>query len=116
MYNIPFPDHHFDVVISTYSTCPLENPANAVREMLRVLKINGLLGIAHSCEPENKFAQIISNWIESIIWRFPRLSLGCRKFDISDDLKSMKINIIEDKIIGFIPWFFRLLIIQKIGN
>lgn len=113
MYDIPFPDNHFDAVISTYSTCPLEDPVNAVNEMLRVLKINGLLGIAHSCESKNKVAQIISNWIESIIWKFPRLSLGCRKFDLSNDLKSMNINIVEDKIIGFIPWFFRLLILQK---
>ena len=116
MYDIPFPDNYFDVVISTYSTCPLENPANAVREMVRVLKKDGLLGIAHSCEPENKFAQKISKWIESIIWKFPRLSLGCRAFDMSEDLKGMNINLVEDKIIGIIPFFFRLLIIQKKDN
>ncbi len=38
MYKIPYPDETFDTVLSTYSTCPLENPMNAVQEMLRVLK------------------------------------------------------------------------------
>lgn len=113
LYDIPFPDNHFDVVISTYSTCPLENPANAVREMLRVLKVDGLLGIAHSCDPNNKPAQIVSSWVESVIWKFPGLSLGCRKFDLSNDLTTMNIDVIEDKIIGFVPWYFRLLILQK---
>jgi ubiquinone/menaquinone biosynthesis C-methylase UbiE len=57
MYDIPFPDNYFDVVISTYSTCPLENPANAVKEMLRVLKKNGLLGIAHSSQPDTRLTK-----------------------------------------------------------
>jgi len=113
MYHIPFPDNYFDVVISTYSTCPLEAPLIAVKEMLRVLKKDGILGIAHSCDPKNKTAQKISAWIESYIWRFPRLSLGCRKFDLSPDLKNLKVTILDDKIIGIIPWFFRLLILQK---
>ncbi len=116
MYDIPYPDNHFDAVISTYSTCPLENPANAVGEMLRVLKINGLLGIAHSCDSKNKVERVLSNWIESVIWKFPMLSLGCRKFDLSEDLKQLKVNIIEDKTIGFIPWFFKLLVLQKKAN
>jgi ubiquinone/menaquinone biosynthesis C-methylase UbiE len=116
MYSIPFPDNCFDVVISTYSTCPLENPAHAVKEMLRVLKVNGFLGIAHSSEPKSKTAKTLSNWIESIIWKFPMLSLGCRNIDISDDLKKMNTEIIEDRIIGFIPWYFRLIILRKKGS
>ena len=113
MYDIPYDKNTFDVVLSTYSTCPLENPIEAVKEMLRVLKPNGLLGIAHSAEPIGKLNRLISNWIESIIWKFPRLSLGCRKFDISEDLKKMKIDILEDKIIGTVPWYFRLYILRK---
>ena len=113
MYDIPFADNSFDVVISTYSSCPLENPAFAVKEMLRVLKVNGLLGIAHSSEPKSKIARILSNWIESIIWKFPMLSLGCRNIDISDDFKKMNAELIKDKIIGFIPWYFRLIILRK---
>jgi ubiquinone/menaquinone biosynthesis C-methylase UbiE len=113
MYAIPYPENTFDVVFSTYSTCPLENPANAVREMLRVLKTGGKLGIAHSSEAKGRFARFLSNGIESIIWKFPRLSLGCRNIDLSDDLKTMNVSILEDKIIGFIPWYFRLYVLRK---
>ena len=114
MYEIPFPENHFDVVISTYSTCPLEDPINAVKEMLRVLKKNGRLGIAHSSFPENRIARKISGWIESIIWKFPRLSLGCRNIDLISGISKMNVNIIENKLIGFIPWYFRLIILEKL--
>ena len=68
MYEIPYPDETFDTVLSTYSTCPLENPMNAVHEMLRVLKKGGLLGIAHSIDSNNKIAKWISERIENVIW------------------------------------------------
>jgi demethylmenaquinone methyltransferase / 2-methoxy-6-polyprenyl-1,4-benzoquinol methylase len=116
MYDIPFPDNYFDVVISTYSTCPLENPANAVKEMLRVLKKNGLLGIAHSSQPDNRLTKKISDWIELLIWKFPRLSLGCRNIDLMKDIEKMDVKIIENKLIGFIPWYFRLLTIEKLNQ
>ena len=63
MYEIPYPDDTFDSVLSTYSTCPLENPMKAVDEMLRVLKPGGVLGIAHSSDPENKVARWLSSKI-----------------------------------------------------
>lgn len=113
MYDIPYPDNCFDVVISTYSACPLENPAIAVREMIRVLKINGYLGIAHSSQPDNKILKKVSDFFEKIIWKFPRLSLGCRNIDLLGDIETMNVKIIENKLIGFVPWYFRLLILQK---
>lgn len=113
MFEIPFPDNYFDVVISTYSTCPLDNPSKAVKEMLRVLKRKGLMGIAHSSEAENPLARKLSNWIEKIIWKFPRLSMGCRNIDLLNDIQKMDVKIIENKLIGIIPWFFRILILQK---
>jgi ubiquinone/menaquinone biosynthesis C-methylase UbiE len=116
MYEIPFPDNYFDVVISTYSTCPLEKPSNAVKEMLRVLKKNGRLGIAHSSQPDNRIEKKISDWVELIVWRFPKLSLGCRNIDLISDIKNMNVKIIENKLIGFIPWYFKLIILEKIEN
>jgi len=40
MYEIPYPDETFDTVLSSYSTCPLENSMNALQEMLRMFKKN----------------------------------------------------------------------------
>jgi ubiquinone/menaquinone biosynthesis C-methylase UbiE len=113
MYSIPYPDDTFDKVMSTYSTCPLEDPIEAVKEMVRVLKKGGLLGIAHSTDPENKIAKWISSKIEGFIWRFPRLSLGCRKISLVDGIKKMNVDLIEQTIIGMIPFYFKILIIRK---
>ncbi len=113
MYNIPFPDNNFDVVLSTYSTCPLADPLSAVAEMVRVTKKEGLIGIAHSTDAENKITKWMSGRIESVIWRFPRLSLGCRNIHIIDGIKKMDVEIVENKVIGFIPFYFRLIILKK---
>ena len=113
MYHIPYPDETFDTVLSSYSTCPLENPLNAVKEMLRVLKKGGLLGIAHSTDPENRFAKFISDCIESLIWKFPRLSLGCRNISLEEDIKNLNVEIVFRKIVGHIPFFFKILVLKK---
>jgi len=113
MYEIPYPDETFDTVLSTYSTCPLENPMNALQEMLRVLKQNGLLGIAHSTDSNKKIVKWISNKIENIIWKFPRLSLGCRNISLVNDIGKLDVDIIEEKTIGIIPFFFKILILKK---
>lgn len=113
IYQIPYPDNTFDSVLSTYSTCPLSNPMEAVNEMLRVLKKGGLLGIAHSSEPNNRFARWMSNGIENIIWKFPGLSLGCRNIELIDEIRKLNVEIQENKIIGFIPFYFRIIIVKK---
>ena len=113
MYQIPFADGTFDSVLSTYSTCPLEKPVNAVIEMLRVLKKNGLLGIAHSTDPKNKTAKWFSNVFQNFLWKFPGLSLGCRNIDLIDEIKKLDVQILEDKTIGFVPFYFRILIVKK---
>lgn len=114
MYDIPFPDNTFDAVFSTYSTCPLADPVLAVKEMLRVTKVNGMVGIAHSTDSPDKIARQISAFIEYFIWKFPRLSLGCRNIQIMDDIKQLPVEIIDDRIIGFIPFYFRLIVLRKL--
>lgn len=113
MYEIPYPDNTFDTVLSAYSTCPLENPLNAVNEMLRVLKKGGLLGIVHSTDSNKMIIKWISSKVENIIWKFPRLSLGCRNISLVNDIKKLDIDIIEEMTIGIIPFFFKILIIRK---
>ena len=113
MYNIPFPENTFDVVLSTYSTCPLANPLSAVKEMIRVTKTGGFIGIAHSTASGNQIARQISSGIEWLLWKIPRLSLGCRNIDMMDGIKELDVEITENKIIGFIPFYFRLMILKK---
>lgn len=113
IYEIPYPDLTFDKVLSTYSTCPLDDPLKAVKEMLRVLKKGGLLGMAHSTDPDNRIPEWISSKIEKIIWQFPRLSLGCRKISLVDDIRRMNVEIIEQSTIGIVPFFFKILILKK---
>lgn len=113
MYNIPYPDNTFDAVLSTYSTCPLADPIEAVKEMIRVAKKGGLIGIAHSTDPENNFLRWISGRLEFLIWKFPRLSLGCRNIHIIDRIRKLDVEIADDKIIGFVPFYFRLIVLRK---
>lgn len=40
-YNIPFPDNHFDVVISSHLLCVLKDPMKSIVEMRRVAKSGG---------------------------------------------------------------------------
>lgn len=114
MYDIPFPDNTFDVVLSTYSTCPLADPILAVKEMLRVTKKNGQVGVAHSTEPENRLAVKISRLFDYFLWKFPGLSLGCRNIHIIEEVKKLPVEIEADRIIGFIPFYFRLIILRKL--
>ena len=48
MVHLPFDDATFDVVLSTYSLCPLYEPARGALEMYRVVKPGGKIGVAHS--------------------------------------------------------------------
>jgi SAM-dependent methyltransferase len=44
--SLPFPDGHFDVVISRYGVMFFPSPINGIREMLRVLKPGRTIGLA----------------------------------------------------------------------
>lgn len=113
MYQIPFADETFDSVLSTYSTCPLADPMLAVKEMLRVLKKGGRLGIAHSSDPKNKLARWLSSRLEMLIWMFPGLSLGCRNIELMDKIRELDVEVVEDKLIGFVPFYFRIIVLVK---
>ena len=81
--------------------------------MLRVLKVGGTLGISYSTESDNAIARWVSDKIEKVIWRFPSLSLGCRSLDIINDLKKLNVEFVEDKKIGFVPYFFQIVVVRK---
>ena len=51
---LPFPDHHFDSVVSTLVLCSVKNPQQMLSETYRVLKPNGkLIFIEHVAATEN---------------------------------------------------------------
>jgi demethylmenaquinone methyltransferase/2-methoxy-6-polyprenyl-1,4-benzoquinol methylase len=78
MLNLPFKDNNFDAVLSTYSICPLHDPAKGALELYRVLKPGGLIGIAHSSEPERSLVKWLADKVELLVWHIPSISLGCR--------------------------------------
>lgn len=71
MCQLPFPDHTFDVALSSYSLCPLYDPARGALEMYRVTKPGGLIGIAHSSEPTSPVLKWLADRVEDIAYGLP---------------------------------------------
>jgi len=109
---LPFEDQRFDVVLSTYSVCPLGDPTSAALELYRVVKPSGKLGIAHSAaQPDNLFGRTGSA-IEKLAWRWPGLSLGCRPVSVLPGLLAAGGSLVYDNRIGIL-WPFRVLVVEK---
>jgi len=113
MCHLPFADNHFDVAISTYSLCPLYDPARGVQELYRVVKPGGRVGIAYSVEPEQPLIKWLADSVEAIAWLIPSLSMGCRAIDVLPAINQTDARIVMDKRIGIPLWPFRVLIIEK---
>ena len=52
---VPFPDHHFDVVTMAFGIRNIENPITALKEMHRILKKEGRVLILEFSLPHNPF-------------------------------------------------------------
>ena len=61
LQELPFADDSFDAVLSTYSLCPVVDPARGAREMFRVTRPGGRIGIAHSVDPANPVLQALAD-------------------------------------------------------
>jgi len=116
MCHLPFADNHFDVALSTYSLCPLYDPARGVLELYRVVKPGGRVGLAYSIEPEQPLIKWLADRVEDIAWLIPSLSMGCRAIDVLASIKQIDARILLDKKIGIPLWPFRVLIIEKPGD
>ena len=111
--SLPFGTETFDVVLSTYSVCPLRDPAAGVVEMYRLVKAGGLLGVAHSAEPASGLSGWVGRGVENLVWRWPQLSLGCRSVSVLPELKGLGAEVVSDRRIGIPLWPFRVFIVRK---
>jgi len=111
--SLPFDAETFDVVLSTYSVCPLRDPAAGVAEMYRLVKAGGLLGVAHSAEPASGLSGWVGRQVEDLVWRWPQLSLGCRSVSVLPRLEGLGAEVVFDRRIGVPLWPFRVFIVRK---
>jgi ubiquinone/menaquinone biosynthesis C-methylase UbiE len=71
---LPFEDGAIDCVVSTFTLCSIEQVAEAVSEVYRVLKAGGqFLFLEHGLSPEPK----VSKWQHRLNWLQMRLAGGC---------------------------------------
>lgn len=110
---LPFADGSFDCVLSTYSICPLYDPAKGALEMWRVLKPGGRLAVAHSVEPRSRISKWLGDHVENIAWRFPWLTLGCRAVNVLPALEHAGGKLIFKQYLGFPLWPFVVFVVEK---
>ena len=115
MVHLPFDNNKFDVVLSTYSLCPLYDPEKGALELYRVTKPGGKIAVAHSTEPRNQIVKRLSDLVENWAWHFPLLSMGCRSVNVLPSLERAGGRVIFLKYIGVPLWPFLAFIIQKPG-
>ena len=113
MVHLPFADNSFDVVLSTYSLCPLYDPEKGALELYRVTKPGGKVGAAHSSEPHNPLLKFFADRVEDIAWRLPWLSMGCRSVMVLPALEKAGGRVIFSKQIGVPLWPFRVFVVEK---
>lgn len=113
MMNLPFEDGRFDAVLSTYSMCPVFDPAAAAREVYRVTRPGGRIGIAHSTEPGSPLVRWLADGVERLVWQLPSISLGCRAVEVMPTLVRLGCRIVFRRRIGVPLWPFLVFVAEK---
>jgi len=113
MLALPFADNSFDCVLSTYSMCPLFDPAKGALELYRVVRAGGCIGVAHSVEPRQPCVKWLADKVENVVWRLPSISLGCRSVSVLPTLKQAGCSIIFRRYIGVPLWPFLVFVAKK---
>jgi ubiquinone/menaquinone biosynthesis C-methylase UbiE len=113
--DLPFADDSFDAVVSTYSMCPLYDPARGALEAYRVLRPGGRAGFAHSAEPPSRLARWLSDRVEGVAWRFPSVSMGCRAVSVLPALERAGAMVTYRRLIGVPLWPFFVFVVEKPG-
>lgn len=113
MLGLPFEGNSFDVVLSTYSMCPVYDPARAAKELYRVARPGGRIGVAHSTDPETPRVKWLADRVEHIVWHIPSISLGCRSVAVLPTLEQLSCKTIFKKHIGVPLWPFLVFVVEK---
>lgn len=113
MVHLPFRDDSFDVVLSTYSLCPLYDPEAGAGEMYRVTRPGGRIGVAHSTEPGNPALKRLADRVEDWAWRYPGLSMGCRAVQVLPALERLGGRLVFARTIGVPLWPFFVFVMEK---
>jgi len=113
LVHLPFENDTYDVVISTYSLCPVYDPAKGVLELYRVTKPGGKIAVAHSTVPHNSILKWLADGIEDWAWHFPWLSMGCRSVSVLPVLETAGGKTVFSKTIGIPLWPFFVFIVEK---
>ena len=113
LLSLPYTDNSFDTVLSSYSLCPLYDPAAGSLEMYRVTRPGGRLAVAHSTQPRQPLVKWLADRVEDIAWRFPWLSMGCRSVEVLPALELAGGHIIFRTTIGVPLWPFLIAVIEK---
>lgn len=113
MTDQPFEDGSFDVALSTYSMCPLYDPAKGAKELYRVVRPGGCIGIAHSTEPGTPWVKWLADRVEDVVWHIPSISLGCRSVTVLPTLEALGGRVVFKASIGVPLWPFTVFVIEK---
>lgn len=109
----PFPPGAFDVVLSTYSICPLADPADGAEALYRLVRPGGKLGAAHSAEPRGRLTRWLAARVEAMAWRWPALSMGCRPVSVLSRLRAIGAAVEVERRIGVPLWPFRVFVVRR---
>ncbi len=112
LVHLPFADDSFDVVLSTYSLCPVYDPAEGALELYRVVRPGGLVGVAHSAAARGPIRPL-ANAFEGLAWRFRMVSLGCRAVEVLPALLAAGAELVLEKRIGVPLWPFEVFVVRK---
>lgn len=113
MVHLPFADGQFDVVCSTYSLCPLYDPAAGALEMYRVTRPGGRIAVAHSTEPGHPLVRRLGCLVEDWAWHFPGLTMGCRAVRVLPVLERAGARVVFSQRIGVPLWPFLVFVAEK---
>ena len=113
MLNLPFEDNSFDVVLTTYSLCPIYDPVQGAMELYRVTRPGGRIGVAHSTSPLKPWVRWLSEMVEEIVWHFPSVSLGCRSVSVLPTLEQLGCRTVFKRQLGIPLWPFLVFVVEK---